>query len=190
MKKQIDAYLLTLVTTIEQIDTTEIELCAKVLFQAFKDEKKIFVCGNGGSASTVSHFVCDIGKGVNCESGKRFKVLSLVSELATLTAYSNDIDYEVVFVEQLKNLFQRGDVVIGFSGSGNSNNVLNAIKYANGNGGISIGWTGFDGGELKKISHYSVNTNINDMQISEDLHMVFTHLMMRLLNEYVVKFEN
>ncbi len=93
-----------------------------------------------------------------------------------------DLGQDIIFCEQL-NVFQEGDIVIGISGSGNSKNVLNAIEYANTHGGITIGWTGFSGGKLKNISQYSINVNIDDMQISEDLHMIFTHLMMKILRK-------
>ena len=101
--------------------------------------------------------------------------------MATITAYSNDADYETIFVEQMINHFIEGDVVIGISGSGNSKNVLNAINYANKNGGITIGFTGFSGGELKEIANYSINTNVDDMQISEDMHLIYVHILMKVL---------
>ena len=150
---------------------------------AYENGNNIFICGNGGSAATASHFACDINKGVSYGLDKRFKIIPLTDSLSTITAYTNDVGYDIIFVEQLKNFFNKGDVLIGISGSGNSRNVLNAIEYVNDHGGISIGWTGFSGGKLKEISTYSVNANIDDMQISEDLHMIFTHLMMKVLRK-------
>ena len=91
-----------------------------------------------------------------------------------------------VFVEQLKNFYQNGDVVIGISGSGNSKNVLKAIEYANANGGLTIGLTGFDGGKLRQMAKYSVNMNIDDMQISEDLHMMLDHLSMKVITNNMI----
>ena len=187
MKDQISHYFEKLISTIENIDKNEIEKCAEILLQAYEKNKHIFVCGNGGSASTASHFACDINKGASYPLDKRFKVIPLTNDMATLTAFANDVNYEIIFVEQLKNLFQKGDIVIGISGSGNSQNVLNAIKYANENEGVTIGWTGFSGGKLKKISDYSVNANIEDMQISEDIHMILTHLMMKMLKNAINK---
>jgi D-sedoheptulose 7-phosphate isomerase len=183
MIEQISGYFDKLINTIENIDKKEIEQCAKVLLEAYERGNNIFICGNGGSASTASHFACDINKGVSYGLEKRFKVIPLTDSLSTITAYTNDVGYDIIFVEQLKNFFQEGDVVIGISGSGNSKNVLNAIDYANNNNGVTIGWTGFSGGKLKEISQYSVNANIDDMQISEDLHMIFTHLMMKILRK-------
>ena len=144
---------------------------------------QIFICGNGGSASTASHFACDINKGVSYGLDKRFKIIPLTDNLATITAYTNDVEYDIVFVEQLRNFFNSGDVLIGISGSGNSKNVLHAIEYVNANGGRTIGWTGFNGGKLKEISHYSINANAMDMQISEDIHMISTHVMMKILRK-------
>ena len=181
MKQRISNYLDTLVETIENVNKIELEKCAEILLQAYKDNKRVFVCGNGGSASTASHFACDINKGVSYHLTKRFKVISLVDNMATITAYSNDADYETIFVEQMINYFVEGDVVIGISGSGNSKNVLNAINYANKNGGITIGFTGFSGGKLKEIANYSINANVDDMQVSEDMHMIYVHILMKVL---------
>jgi len=181
MKEQIDAYLERLKATLDNLDRGEIEKCADVLLQAYWSGNQIFVCGNGGSAATASHFAVDINKGVTFGLERRFRVIPLTDNMATITAYTNDVGYDVIFVEQLKNYFRKGDVVIGISGSGNSKNVLNAINYANENGGVTVGWTGYLGGTLKEISQYSVNANIEDMQLSEDAHMIFTHLMLKTL---------
>jgi len=183
MKKQIDTYFDKLVSTIQNLDKNEIEKSAEVLLEAYHNKKQIFICGNGGSASTASHFAADINKAVSYGLEKRFKIIPLTDNLSTITAYTNDVGYDVVFLEQMKNFFQEGDVIIGISGSGNSQNVLNAVEFVNANGGISIGWTGFTGGKLKEISTYSVNANIEDMQVSEDVHMVFTHLMMKIMRK-------
>lgn len=183
MKEQINGYLEKLTNSINTMDTNEVETCANILLDAYENEKRVFICGNGGSAATASHFACDINKGVSYGLEKRFKVIPLTDSLSTITAYTNDVDYDAIFVEQLKNFFQEGDIIIGISGSGNSQNVLNAMEYVNANGGITIGWTGFSGGKLKEISQYSVNANIDDMQVSEDIHMILTHLMMKTLRK-------
>jgi D-sedoheptulose 7-phosphate isomerase len=183
MEEQIKQYFEKLQSTITNININEVEICAKVLLDAYENGKQIFICGNGGSASTASHFAADINKGVSYGLEKRFRVIPLTDNLATISAYTNDIEYDIVFVEQLKNFFNNGDILIGISGSGNSKNVLQAIEYVNLNGGITIGWTGFNGGRLKEISQLSVNANIDDMQISEDMHMIFTHLMMKTLRK-------
>lgn len=183
MKEQITQYFEKLQKTISSLNVEEIENCANVLLEAYEEGKQIFICGNGGSASTASHFACDINKGVSYGLEKRFKIIPLTDNLATITAYTNDVDYDIVFVEQLKNFFKEGDILIGISGSGNSKNVLNAVEYVNEYKGITIGWTGFDGGKLKKITTHSIHANVNDMQVAEDMHMVFTHLMMKVLRK-------
>ena len=137
----------------------------------------------GGSASTASHFACDINKGVSYGLEKRFKIIPLTDNFATITAYSNDVGYEDVFVEQLKNFFQKGDIIIGISGSGNSKNVIKAVEFVNNNNGISIGWTGYSGGILKSITHHSINANVMDMQTSEDIHMILVHIIMKVLRK-------
>lgn len=190
MREQIKHYFERLQNTILNIDIMEVENCAKVLLDAYEKGNQIFICGNGGSASTASHFAVDINKGVSYGLEKRFKIIPLTDNLSTITAYTNDLNYEVVFVEQLKNFFNNGDVLIGISGSGNSKNVLNAIEYVNENEGISIGWTGFSGGKLKEISQFSINAKVDDMQISEDIHMIFTHLMMKTLRKALIGSES
>ena len=182
MKSNIINYINTLTDSLNSISITEIEKVAKVLLDGFKNEKRIFICGNGGSASTASHFACDLNKGVRYNQNKRFKIISLCDNIPTITAYSNDLSYDNIFLEQLKNFYQKGDIIIGISGSGNSKNVLKALEFVNSNKGISIGFTGFNGGILKKIAHYSINSKTNDMQISEDIHLVLTHIFMKLFN--------
>ncbi|BAO75043.1 SIS domain-containing protein [Winogradskyella sp. PG-2] len=189
MKTQIKSYLENLTETLNNLDIDAIENCANVLLKAYENGNHIFICGNGGSAATASHFACDINKGVSYGLQKRFKVIPLTDNLGTITAYTNDVGYDIVFEEQLKNFFNPGDVLVGISGSGNSKNVLKAIDFINKNGGVSVGWTGFDGGKLKELAHHSVDANINDMQISEDIHMTMVHVLMKLLKEAVVEIE-
>jgi len=183
MEKQINDYLIRLGNTIENLDQNSIKQCCKLLLRPYENENNIFVCGNGGSASTASHFACDINKGVSYGLEKRFKIIPLTDNFATITAYSNDVGYEDVFVEQLKNFFQKGDIIIGISGSGNSKNVIKAVEFVNNNNGISIGWTGYSGGILKSITHHSINANVMDMQTSEDIHMILVHIIMKVLRK-------
>lgn len=186
MGSQIKNYLLKVSKTINKINTKDVEQCANILLEAYENNKNIFICGNGGSAATASHFACDINKGVSFGLDKRFKIIALTDNLATITAYSNDVGYDAIFIEQLKNFYTEGDVLIGISGSGYSANVLKAVEYVNDNKGITIGWTGFNGGKLKEISRFSIDANINDMQISEDIHMILVHLMMKILRKKIM----
>jgi len=182
MKSNIINYIEKLTKSLNSISIKEIEKVAEVLLDAYENEKKIFICGNGGSASTASHFACDLNKGVRVNHDKKFKIISLCDNIPIITAYSNDLSYEDIFLEQLKNFYQKGDIIIGISGSGNSENVLKALDFVNSNNGISIGFTGFNGGKLKQITHYSINSNTDDMQISEDIHLILTHIFMKLFN--------
>ncbi len=150
------------------------------LFQtAYEDGRQVFVFGNGGSGSTASHFACDINKGVSYGHDKRFKVICLNDNIATILAYANDTSYNDIFVEQLKNFMQPGDLVFGISGSGNSENVLRAVEYGNGNSAITLGFTGFSGGRLGKVAELSINVASEDMQKIEDIHLIMTHMIMQ-----------
>jgi D-sedoheptulose 7-phosphate isomerase len=135
--------------------------------------------GNGGSASTASHLACDINKGCSIDREKKFKMICLNDSISTMLAYANDLSYEQIFVEQLRNFFDPGDVVIGISGSGNSANVLKAIEYANNNGGITVGLCGFSGGELYRIAQIALLVRVDDMQKVEDIHLVIAHMVMQ-----------
>lgn len=179
----ISLYLNRLQDTINRLDKSEINTFINMLLDARDNNKQIFIMGNGGSASTASHFCCDFNKGSSYGFDKRFKFICLNDNVPGMMAYANDVSYDDVFVEQLKNFFTPGDYVIGISGSGNSKNVLKAIEYANANGGITIGLTGYNGGKLKQMCTHSVNMNVDDMQISEDLHMMMDHLSMQVISK-------
>lgn len=181
----INMYFEKLKYAIDSLNRDEINKLVELVIDVYKKDANIFIFGNGGSASTASHFACDINKGVCCGSEKRYKIISLTDNIATIMAYSNDVGYEYVFVEQLKNFLKDDDLVIGISGSGNSKNILKAIEYANIRGNITIGFTGYNGGILTKIAKYSVNTKIDDMQISEDIHSIVLHLLMKILNAHL-----
>ena len=179
----IEDYFSMLKGAIEATDRESINTVINLLQKAYQEERQVFIMGNGGSASTASHFACDFNKGLSYGKRKRFKVISLNDNLPILLAYANDVSYENVFVEQLKNFFNPKDYVIGISGSGNSRNVIKAIEYANQHGGITIGFCGYTGGVLKESAQFCVHVPINDMQISEDLHMIMTHLIMHVLEK-------
>lgn len=180
----ITVYFERLKKTIDAINKSDLSNLMNILVKAKDEGRQIFIMGNGGSSATASHFVCDFNKGISLGQDKKFKFICLNDNIPSLMAYANDISFDDIFVEQLKNLYQRGDVVIGISGSGNSNNVLKAIEYANENEGVTIGLTGYDGGKLNKMVDHGVNIPINDMQIAEDLHMVLDHCMMKILCKY------
>jgi D-sedoheptulose 7-phosphate isomerase len=137
--------------------------------------------GNGGSGSTASHVACDLNKGVSYGRQKRFRVISLNDNLPTLTAYANDVSYEDVFVEQLRNFLCPGDLVVGISGSGNSPNVLNAIAFANSLGAHTVGLCGFNGGKLAPMVKTPIIAPVHDMQKAEDVHLILLHAVMQVL---------
>ena len=173
----INGYCESLKHCIDGLNKEEIDNFIRLLLEARNNKKHIFIMGNGGSASTASHFCCDFNKGMSYLKEDKFKMICLNDNIPTMLAYANDVSYDNVFVEQLKNFLEEGDLVIGISGSGNSKNVLNAIDYANKQGAVTVGLTGFNGGALKQISKYSVNADVNDMQITEDIHMMICHLI-------------
>ncbi len=158
------------------------EEVAALILSAYDKENQIFVMGNGGSGSTASHFACDINKGCCFNAEKKFKVICLNDNVPTMLAYANDLSYEKVFVEQLKNFLGPGDVVIGISGSGNSENVIQAVLYAKENGAKTIGLTGFDGGKLAGTADFPLVASIDDMQKVEDVHMIVVHMLMQYID--------
>jgi D-sedoheptulose 7-phosphate isomerase len=166
-----------LLHAIETIPLDRVEQAIDWLKQARAGGHAIFTCGNGGSASTASHFVCDMVKGASYNRPQRFRIQALTDSLATLTAYSNDVSYDCVFVEQLKNFAQPGDVLLAISGYGNSPNVLRAVEYANSAGLRTIGLTGRDGGQLGRLVQLEINVGDPHMGRIEDGHMIIAHML-------------
>ena len=158
------------------LDLAGIAQAIEILREARDQRRQIFVCGNGGSASTASHFVCDMLKGAS-QRGPRFRIMALTDSLAIITAYSNDVSYESIFTEQLKNFAQKGDVVIALSGSGNSPNVLSALEYANSIGCQTIALTGRDGGKLGPLSNLQIHVADPHMGRIEDGHLIACHML-------------
>src|SRR5258708_8091125 len=145
---------------------------AAELLRANESGRMVYLFGNGGSASLASHFACDLGKGTAyCNGGKRFRVLALTDNIPTMTAWANDCSYEDIFAEQLRNFVQPHDVAFAISGSGNSKNVLNALRVAREAGATTVGISGFQGGEMKYLCDLCVIVPSNNMQIIENLHL-------------------
>ncbi len=170
-------YKTALVEALDCIDTKLVEQAIEWFREARAESKHIFVCGNGGSASTASHFTCDIVKGASYNRDRRFRIMALADSLPTLTAYSNDLSYEHIFVEQLKNFAQKGDLVMCISGSGNSPNVVRAMEYANSIGCKTIALTGRDGGRLGPLAQLNIQVSVPHMGRIEDAHMVVCHMI-------------
>jgi D-sedoheptulose 7-phosphate isomerase len=172
-------YLSGLTGVIDRFDYARFSEIVDRILSAYRRQARIFVMGNGGSATTASHFACDINKGCCLDLTKKFKMICLNDNLPSLMALANDLDYRSVFEEQLKNFFESGDLVIGISGSGNSENVLRAVRYARENGGATIGFSGFGGGKLAEIVDTAFVARVDDMQKVEDLHMILVHMIMQ-----------
>jgi len=158
----------------------------RVLRNSIKNNQKIFVAGNGGSAAIAMHYVCDFSKGANkdwSQNFKRYRTICLSSNIGYMTAISNDEHYNSIFRQQLINLASRDDILILISSSGNSPNVVEAAEYARENGLIVIGISGFSGGKLKETCHYSAHLNYNSYEVCEDIHAIFGHFLATYLRE-------
>ena len=166
-----------LLKAIASIDLEKVGQAIDILTRARDEGRRIFVCGNGGSASTASHFATDLVKGASYGRTPRFRILALTDSLPTITAYSNDVGYECVFVEQLKNFAEPGDVVMGISSSGNSPNVLRAVEYGNSIGCRTIALSGRDGSRLGPLAQLNIQISHPHTGRIEDLHMVVLHMI-------------
>lgn len=181
-KKFVDEYILEVMRCLKSLDRDKIELIIDVLVAAYKKDRKVFILGNGGAASTSSHMACDLGKGtlqrVYDNTERRFKVMSLTDNVALMTAFANDLSFDDIFVQQLRNLIETDDVVIALTGSGNSPNVVKAIKYAKLCGAVTIGILGFKtGGKIGKIVDYSIIADSNHYGPIEDIQLILNHII-------------
>lgn len=174
---RIDDYMGRLKSTFDALNRDQINDVMNTLVEAYENENTIFIFGNGGSASTASHYVCDFNKGVSIKLEKKFRFICLNDNTATVMAIANDCGYENVFLMQLEGKMRKGDVVFAISGSGNSKNVIKAVEYAKEQGNEVISLTGYNGGRLLDLSDHPIHVNVNDMQIAEDVHMMLCHLM-------------
>ncbi|OUV99226.1 MAG: phosphoheptose isomerase [Betaproteobacteria bacterium TMED156] len=172
-------YLNNLSKTINAIDISAICEVADVVKKAISSNKQIFVCGNGGSAANSNHFVNDLVYGIARRTGGGARAISLSSNNAVMTCLANDVGYDKIFLEQLAVQGEVGDVLIVFSGSGNSPNILNVCTYARENQITVCGFLGYTGGKALSLCDHAVHFNVQDMQISEDLQLVVGHILMK-----------
>jgi len=172
-----DNYRHLLQAALGSLDLQSVETAVGWLREARDEGRQVFVCGNGGSAFTASHFATDLIKGASYGHDARFRVLPLTDSLGTITAYANDVSYDVVFEEQLMNFARPGDLLIAISGSGNSPNVLRAVEYANRAGCRTIGLSGRDGGRLAQLVQLNVLAAEPHMGRIEDIHMFVCHML-------------
>lgn len=168
---------------LRQLPFAEINTAIDLMHETRMMGKKTFIMGNGGSASTASHFVCDLGKNTRVESFPSFRVIGLSDNMALLSAYANDDGYETVFARQLDGMVERGDLVIAISTSGNSSNVLQAVAYAADVGAVTVGLTGFDGGQLSEMVDLDIHIPSDTIEQVEDLHLMVEHLICKALRE-------
>ena len=176
------AFLKRIADELLRLDPAQVQALADVMHEKYLAGRMIFVIGNGGSGSNASHFCEDIGKGtlklpqdLQNDAKKRFRILSLTDNTPYILAWGNDEGFDKVFVEQLKNLATPGDLLVAISGSGNSKNILSAVEWANKNGLVTVGCTGFTGGKLQSLAHQNLHVPLDDMGIVETLHLAAFH---------------
>jgi len=187
IKNIAQGYLDELKKTVDSVNLSDVQKIANVLLRAYKSNHRVFILGNGGSASTASHMACDLGKGtlknVYNPREKRFQVISLTDNVATMTAFANDLSYDDMFAQQLHNLVSKGDVVIGISGSGNTPNIIKALMYAKSQGAVTVGFLGFgSGGKAKDLVDYDITIKSSSYGVVEDLHLVLDHILTTCLS--------
>ena len=185
--EKIKSYLDTINSILNHLPLSKIKEITELFFVTYSNDRFIFLLGNGGSASTASHFACDLAKGTVSSRQKRMKVLALTDNIPTMTAWANDSHYEHIFAEQLANFVSPGDLIVGLSGSGKSKNVLNALSLAKEHKALTVGLTGFDGGEMKEIVDHCLIEPSHNMQQVEDCHLILTHLIFSLLRDRIAK---
>ena len=174
-------YRQLLTETLDRLDMSAVEAMVECFTKAHAHGANIFTMGNGGSGASASHAAGDFLKGASYGLDQRFKMICLNDNLPSMMAIANDIGWEDIFVEPLKNFLQPGDVVIGISGSGNSKNVLKAADYAKAKGATVIGMTGFKGGKLREVADISIHSDAMDMEVAEDVHMAVFNMVKKVM---------
>jgi D-sedoheptulose 7-phosphate isomerase len=196
MTSRTDSYLQEVAEIANKLDRNDIDHAIEILFEAWKNDKQVFVMGNGGSASSSTHFACDLDKWVSDQAERKFRAFSLVDNIPMVSALTNDNGWSDIYYEQLRNFFRKGDVVVAISvhgGSGSdkagpwSQNLLKAVKYAKDNGGMIVGLAGFDGGVLKTAADACIVVPADSTPHVEGMHLVVTHLICEQLREKISK---
>ncbi len=177
LKEYARNYFASFKKTMDEIPLESLEEVVEAIEEAYRKGRQIFIIGNGGSASTASHFACDLGKGTAVKGKPRFKVTSLTDNVALMTGIGNDLGYKHLFSEQLKNLLEKDDVLILITGSGNSENLLKAAQYANSKGAITIGIIGFRGGKLRDIVKKHITISSSKYELVEPIHLLLEHVI-------------
>lgn len=170
-------YLSLVKQTIDKLDQSAIAAAAQAFLDTYNKGGNIYVFGNGGSGATASHVAGDFLKGASYGLDKRFRMICLNDNVASMMAIANDIGYEDIFIEPLKNYIEKDDLVIGISGSGNSENVVRAMTYAKDKGVKTLALSGFNGGKISKLADISVHADVMDMEVCEDVHMIIFNII-------------
>jgi D-sedoheptulose 7-phosphate isomerase len=197
--EQIEKYFKEIKEICDNISKEDIDKTIELLFDAWKNDNQVFFCGNGGSAGTATHFMCDLFKVTVVENKKRFKAYCLNDNIPLMTALINDEGFDNLFIEQLKNLYRKGDILITLSvhgGSGQdkaglwSQNLLKAIDFVKKNGGKTIGFSGFDGGAMKQFCDVCIVVPFNATPHVEAFHVVLQHLIAFRLKEKINNYKD
>jgi|TARA_Y100000310_G_scaffold668_1_gene965 D-sedoheptulose 7-phosphate isomerase len=172
---------------IDSIDITKLDIIVNAILDVYKKDKQIFIIGNGGSATTSSHFANDLSKFCIVGGGKRFRAISLTDNISTITAWANDTGYDKIFSEQLLNLVNKEDILIAFTVSGNSPNVIEAVNVAKQNDAKTIAFIGHNGGKLKKLVDNHIIIESNDFGLVESVHLLLEHVIINLLRNNLLR---
>jgi len=175
------AYIDRLQSALELVDRSALDHALNVVDSAWRRGAQIITCANGGSAMTALHYVTDWAKLVPVATGRPLRARSLVDNMGLVMAYGNDMSFADIFAEQLRNIMNPGDLLVAVSGSGNSENVIRAVELANATGGETLGLCGFDGGRLRQTAQHVVWVPVDDMQLCDDVHAVFGHIVVQTL---------
>jgi D-sedoheptulose 7-phosphate isomerase len=181
----INSYFTELEQMLRDISQAHLQDILSLLEETYRNGHRIFIMGNGGSAATASHFALDLAKNTIMPGAPRLKAISLTDHVPLITAWSNDTAYEHIFEEQLANMIEPGDLVIGISTSGNSPNVINALKLAKKSCAATVGLLGAEGGLIKNIVDSYVLAPGQNIEQEEDAHMILTHIITRHMREVV-----
>ncbi len=177
----IDRYLAAHASVSARLDRRAVAAAIALIRETFEAGQQIVTCGNGGSAYAASHYITDWNKMVNLATRRKFRGVSLCDNIGLVTAFANDVAFDEIFTGQLKAILEPGDLVIAISGSGNSANVVRAVEYANEHGAETLAVVGYDGGRLKHAATHAVWIPSFDMQLCEEWHLVFGHMVMKSL---------
>ncbi|MBM3501343.1 MAG: SIS domain-containing protein [Armatimonadetes bacterium] len=184
-KAFVGQYLQGLIELLGEVDLDAVDRIGARLWRAYIEDRHIFIIGNGGSAATASHMACDLAKGATVPGKRRVRAISLTDNVAHMTAIGNDIGYEKLFTEQLANLAEAGDLLVVFTASGNSPNILDALRWAQGNGVETMGVLGFEGGEAARLTDLCVVARSRNYGFVEDFHLILEHALSQWMRERI-----